>query len=361
MGGPARDPDLTTAAFAATGAGAPSPVPGGPLAPELAFFAPSAERARRLDARMRERLGASLCHIAERAAEPLGLEASVLESFLARLGAGPVRPQAFGLYCDLVTSLESGELERARAALGELLDTGPADPGLRVLDLRDPARDAEARRTWRMIDTDPTAPFTLRPPDPARTGPFRARIAAAFALLDRGHPELAAELRALLREIVLAVGPDDGGSLVFDGASSFMLWGCIVLNAASHRTRLAMVEALAHESAHNLLFGLAADGALVVDDGAARHASPLRSDARPLDGVYHATFVSARMHLAVAPLLEAGVLEAEEVVQARAALGSHAESFAAGLAVVARHARLSPMGAAALEGARRYMHAATPL
>jgi HEXXH motif-containing protein len=209
-----------------------------------------------------------------------------------------------------------------------------------------------------MIDTDPTAPFALLPPDPALTGPFRARLAAAFALLERGDAELAAEMRALLREIVLAVGPDDGDSLIFDGASSFMLWGCIVLNAASHPTRLAMVEALAHESAHNLLFGFAADGALVSDGGDERYASPLRADARPLDGIYHATFVCARMHRALTRLLAEGVLDAAEASCARERLGVHAEAFAKGLEVVRQHARLTPMGVAALAGARAHMEEA---
>jgi hypothetical protein len=330
----------------------------GPLAPELAFFAPSAARARRLDARMRERLGASLRHVAERAGGPLGLVPAELEAFLARLAAGPVRPQAFGLYCDLVVALEVGELSEARAALRGLFDTPAAPPALRVLDLEDPRTHAEADRTRRMIDTDPTAPFALLPPDPALAGPFRARLSAAFALLERGDAELAGELRALLREIVLAVGPDDGSSLVFDGASSFMLWGCIVLNAASHHTRLALVEALAHEGGHNLLFGLGADGALLSGGGDERYASPLRTDARPLDGIYHATFVCARMHRALAQLLAAGALDAGEEAEARARLGVHAEAFAKGFEVVCRHAQLTPMGAAALDGARTYMDAA---
>src|SRR5204863_186223 len=81
----------------------------------------------------------------------------------------------------------------------------------------------------------------------------------AFALLDAGDPELAGEIRALLREIILAAGSKDPKALTFDGASSFMLWGAIIINADRSDGPIGMVQMLAHESAHNLLFGFSAD------------------------------------------------------------------------------------------------------
>jgi hypothetical protein len=333
------------------------------LAPErtplsCAFFDPSAERARRLDARMRERLAESLRYVAEQAAGRLAFPADPFAAFLDRLAAGPVSPHAFAAYYDLVLALEEGELAEAERRLHDLLATPPPGAHLRILELGDAARDADADRIRRHVDTDPTLPLEILPPPPEVAATCRRRIAAALTTIEAGNPELAAEIGALVREIVLAVGPAGAAALSFDGASSFMLWGAIVLNAAGHATTLEMVQALAHESGHNLLFGLAADGPLVENDDTELFASPLRFDPRPIDGIFHATFVTARMHQALARLLESGVLEAGEAAEARRALAANAALFAQGLATLEQHARLTATGAAALSGARTYMAAA---
>jgi HEXXH motif-containing protein len=206
-----------------------------------------------------------------------------------------------------------------------------------------------------MFDTDPGDPFVILPPAPELSSAFRERLGRTFELLDAGHPELAAEIRELVREIVIAVGPDEPGALDFDGASSFMLWGAIALNGTSHATPVAMAQALAHESGHNLLFGLSADGPLVANTDDERFGSPLRVDERPMDGVYHATFVCARMHQALHRLLDSGKLDAAQADEARRALENDARLFGVGLETVERNARLTPMGEAALAGARAWM------
>jgi HEXXH motif-containing protein len=307
---------------------------------------------------MRERLAQSLAYILETAAGPLALPPDTLDGFLRRLRAGPVGPSAFGAYGELVLALEAGEPGDARALLEELASAPAHGEGPRVSTLRDPRTDPAAARWQRLVDTDPEARFTLAAPPPEEARACEAAIAEAFNLLDRGHPELAAELRALLREIVLAAAPDDPGSLEFDGASSFLLWGGIVLNVNGHRDVLDMVQVLAHESGHNLLFGLAADEPLVRNDGAARYASPLRRDPRPMDGIVHATYVSARMHEALAGLLASGELGACDAAAARQALDQHAHHFDGGMRTIAAHARLSATGHAVLEGAAAYMRRA---
>jgi HEXXH motif-containing protein len=319
-----------------------------------ASFDPCAARARRLDARMRARLADSVRYVASQVGAHLRIDAAALERFLARVAAGPVRPHAFAAYCDLVLALDADDLDAAGRCL-EALFAVPAASELRIEPLGDAARDPDADRIRRHVDSDPEQPIELRTPPPDVAAACRARIDAALGLLDAGHPALAAEIRALVREIVLAVGSDRPDAWGFDGASSFMLWGAIVLNASGHATRLETVQALAHESAHNLLFGLCADGPLVENDGALRYASPLRVDPRPIDGIYHATFVTARMHQALAHLRDAGALEAGEREEAERALAANRELFAQGLATLERHARLTPLGAAALAGARAHI------
>jgi HEXXH motif-containing protein len=322
-----------------------------------AFFDPCADRARRLDARMRHRLAESLRYVAEQCAARCPFPSGEFEAFLARLAAGPVSPHAFAAYYDLVLALEDDDLAEAQRHLRQMLSAPPPGDRLRIVELGDAASDPDWDRVRRHVDTDATLPLEILPPPPEAAARSRRLIQAALALIEAGSPELASEIRALVREIVLAVGPSGAGTLTFDGASSFMLWGAVVLNAAGHATPLEMVQALAHESAHNLLFGLAADGPLVENDDAERFASPLRLDPRPIDGIFHATFVTARMHQAVARLLAAEQLEPGDAAEARRALEANAAHFAQGLATLDRVARLTPMGRAALEGARAYMGA----
>ena len=92
-------------------------------------------------------------------------------------------------------------------------------------------------------------------PDPQLLSETLDRTEQAFRLLDRGFPGMAAEIRQLLREIVIAAGPEDPKAPSFDGASSYMMWGAILLNARGQKNVLDTAQALAHESGHNLLFG----------------------------------------------------------------------------------------------------------
>jgi HEXXH motif-containing protein len=89
--------------------------------------------------------------------------------------------------------------------------------------------------------------------------------------------------------------------------------------------------------------------------------SPLRKDPRPMDGVFHATYVIARMHQTVSRLLNAGVLNEREREAAIADLAAHQRNFDAGDRVVRDGARLTPLGAEVIESARAYMARATQL
>ena len=137
------------------------------------------------------------------------------------------------------------------------------------------------------------------------------------------------------------------------------LWGALFLNADFHRTAQAVAEVLAHESAHSLLFGFCTDSALVENSDDERYNSPLRTDPRPMDGIYHATFVSARMHWAMSRLLEARVLDDEATEATRGARDADVRNFWSGYEVVAEHGRLTDLGRALMNEAHAYMETVT--
>lgn len=323
---------------------------------DLTAFDPSRARAEAVSARMRGRLAESLRYILDQASGQMSVPWTEMAGFLARLASGPVSPLVFGIYCDLVLAIDANALDEAEQLLKEVAAAPNAPSELRILDLGDPLTDPSANRYRRLVDTDATLPFTISPP---ADGAARMRwlIAEAFALLDAGNPALAAEIRTLLNEIVLALGSDDPHAAQFDGVSSFLLWGATVFDVRSYTTPLEMVQALAHESGHNLLFGLCADGPLHENDNDERFTSPLRRDPRPMDGIIHAAYVSARQHQSVQRLLDARVLDDAQQRQARAANVANAKHFAMGIDTVDRHAKLTPLGQSAMDNARRYMAA----
>lgn len=324
---------------------------------DLTGFDPSGERAAGAAARMRAHLATSLRYIIAEAQGHIAIP-TAMDDFFARLAAGPVSPAVFGIYCDLVLALDDNELGEAERLLREIVDTPDPTAALSVIDLGDPRYDRASNRIRRLVDTDPATPVSIFPPAAAAAATARALIAKALSLLDAGNPALAAEIRGLLREIVLAAGtsakPD---AIHFEGVSSFLLWGAVVLDPGASKTALDMVQTLAHESGHNLLFALSADGPLHETPSTELYPSPLRSDPRPMDGIVHATYVTARMHQSVLRLLDAGVLDAEESAEARASTVTNARRYATGRDIVRKHARLTPRGETVLAGSDRYMAA----
>jgi HEXXH motif-containing protein len=137
-----------------------------------------------------------------------------------------------------------------------------------------------------------------------------------------------------------------------------MLWGALLLNPDAFADDMLLLQALAHESGHTLLFGFTTDEPLVVNDADELHVSPLREDPRPMDGIFHATYVSARMHWTMATALESGTLSQQEKASAKSACEENLRSFFEGHETVMRHGRLSAMGKEILAAAHDYMTAA---
>ena len=201
--------------------------------------------------------------------------------------------------------------------------------------------------------------LSLAPITAAERDDFAALLSAGLALMEAELPELHGEVTAIVRQVVLAQAPK-GAKLEFDGASHYQYWGLLLLNPNHHRTPLAVVEVLAHEAAHSMLFGLTVEEPLVFNPDDELYPSPLRLDRRPMDGIYHATFVSARMTWAMERLAASPRLSPEDRAAARAAAETDRRNFAAGHSVVEEHGRLSATGASILRGALAYMRAPTP-
>lgn len=74
-----------------------------------------------------------------------------------------------------------------------------------------------------------------------------------------------------------------------------------------------------------------------------------------MDGIYHAVYVSARMHHALGRVLSPGVLSPVQMEQAHAACLVHIKSFCEGIATVEAKGRLTELGSALMTEAKSYM------
>ncbi len=90
-----------------------------------------------------------------------------------------------------------------------------------------------------------------------------------------------------------------------------------------------MVESLAHETAHALLFGLPLGADLTTNDPGERYALPLRLDPRPIEGIVHATYVLARMIYALDQISGSVRLGADERALVEQKIEPSLQSYAA--------------------------------
>lgn len=315
-----------------------------------ASFEPSTRRAVLADQRMHMELAASLEHLAE-ATEPADPDlAGSLARFSAAIRKGrKLKPLVFRSYYLLVQDLVTEDLASARTRLQTM----------EAMDSR-----SEDREVTYFGHPDGDSVSLELISDGMRIAPISETVASDFsALLDEGFdlmgkalPELAGEISAIVKEVLLARAPK-GDKMEFDGASHYQFWGLLMLNPKHHKTPLEIVEVLAHEASHSLLFGLTVDEPLVFNPDDELFESPLRIDLRPMDGIYHATYVSARMCWAMENLAESGYLNPAEKEIALKAAESDRDNYAKGISVVDAHGKLSDTGAQVMDNARNWISA----
>jgi HEXXH motif-containing protein len=305
---------------------------------------------------MRTALAASLEHVHEVAAEAGDGCRADLKAALIEIRSHRVHPALFGCYYESVLALQARRHGDAIRLLGEIVELAPHRPAIAILRFTEQDLGSEMARYARLIDLAHQPLALLASPEPDQWRDFEDRVEAALARIDTADPRLGAELRALVLQIIGAAAPPNA-SRSFEGASSFMLWGAVFLNVARYPTSLDLVGGLVHEGAHHLLFGLSRDEPLTENVRADRFESPLRREPRPMEGVFHATFVCARVHYAYRRLrgAPAEADAASELERIRERLEDHERRFWSGYETLRRHARLTATGKRILSAAHAYM------
>lgn len=324
--------------------------------PASSWFPPDPANACVLSRRLIHRLADSLDELIEacRAAVPLDTAAITRQAEAIR-DASTVPPSVWLCYASALEAVRHDDPEALAAALLELAAVDLTGSAPAVRNFRDATLPtAMWDRYQGALAMDAHASVSLHPAPEQEFASASAHLAVARAHLKAADPALADEISGLIHEVVFARGEVQPG-MEFGGATSFFAWGVTFLNARRHGSAVAMAAGLVHEAAHALLFAHTLGKPIVLNDPGERYASPLRQDARGMDGIFHATFVSARMCYALDRLLESGVLDQDARAEAAGERDAAVLAFQRGLDVVSVHARPVPEGEAALRGAVAYM------
>lgn len=324
--------------------------------PQDLDFLPDSGRAIALDAEMRHRLKDSLSTIEQEASELRLTPKLDLSRPIQAISRGMQNPAMWAFYGDLCSGIaldNEGAFYRAAQALAEAAVKAPPK-GVRNLtdnDLGPGYADLFART----IDDNPDLPLNLIAVEAAEFQRAKALIAQARDLVAQSCPDLLVEIDTFAKQIVLATGRP--GGTIFSGAATVFLWGAILLNPVAIDSPFCMVEALAHETAHALLYGLTGGADVTTNEPDELYPSPLRDDLRPIEGVAHATFVLARMIFALDCLARLESLTAEERQKLAAMLDTNTKFFDAAAQTTKRYARFTSEGGKIFESCFKWMDA----
>lgn len=282
------------------------------------------------------------------------------------------RPVDYAAYSDLVLDhpkgivLSQGARDEAASALkAQMVNGRPQQvhpeslPRIANFDLSGFSTD-EIGRLDRWWDTEERNPMGLTQVTGDDFSDLRSRVLAAFDLMREADGELFGETLAIVDEIVLA-RPDGSQRFAYLAGSSFALWGGILINVDMHPDWTSIYKTLAHEAGHNLLFAIGREGGFVRNSVDEAYSSPVRDDPRPVDGIFHAAFVSARESRAFDRVLEwnetTGRLSQDEVSALDSLLDQSVIAFWQCCEALEQGASLTQLGQDVLRDCTDYMAA----
>ncbi|MEH6744879.1 aKG-HExxH-type peptide beta-hydroxylase [Hyphomonas sp.] len=319
-------------------------------------FIPNSGDADATNQAMHDGLYDSLRYLAEELSNEAPRLASDFEAWHQNIGpAQRLSSAVFGMYYDVVEALQAGDTETGVALIQRILMVQPVMRGTKITVLGRDYAEPDSRRIETFMGAPETGAAGVTQPDQAQADRFATKLREAITWIEHHLPELHDEMNALLGELIL-VGPAEG-SLEFEGGTCFRLWGAVALNAERKASVADLIVTLAHEEGHAALFGACKNEMLVENPDSELFWSPIRRTKRPLEGIFHASFVSARMIWVLRHMLaskEFGWLERRRL---RTIL-REAEAIQRDSAdIVRREGRLTETGKAVLQAMTRFMDA----
>ncbi|WP_225029803.1 aKG-HExxH-type peptide beta-hydroxylase [Xinfangfangia pollutisoli] len=311
---------------------------------------PDAKAVAAFKAKISDRFATSFTHLMTEVLPPAEGRAAAYRAAVDRaLGAGFPSPVLLGRHAELRDAALAGDeaaFNLQRDAIADLA-FAPAEAAFRIVPLVPSAWEGDGIEIIRRRIADDVGLTTqLSAPAEPMIALATERLTRARAIIATATPDWGAELDALLSEVILAVNDGRAG---FAGGSVFDLFGAILFNPNTRATISHHLITLIHESSHLLLFAYHLDDEVLLNDPDQLYTSPLRQQGRPMEGIFHAMWVSARMAafgraLLAAPDLPA-LMSEDEIAQLRQDTEAARRAYVNGHETVDAHAQLTALGA----------------
>ena len=305
-----------------------------------------------LDARVRSRLAKSLEYIVGKTERFIQADPKTLAGAFERIRNYRQDPAVFARYFDLGFAVSSNRFQEAEKLLSEIASLAEQSPKFAILPFNRAATGADFERFQRLLFAESPEVGPLVTPTDAEFHASAQNLGQAIEIIRRVDPAIHEEITHLFIRLFVTKDAREDSSASFGGVTSLMIWGASFVNIKAYKTLFDCVQYLVHEVTHALLFGLSCDEPLVTNAAAESYRSPLRSDARPMDGIYHATLVCARLAAFNRAWLEKEGNGPDDRDGARRVMLENLEAFRDGLATVDQHGRLSDPGRDLLERCR---------
>ena len=299
---------------------------------------------RDIDATVRLRLVGSLAHIFERAKSHLDIDPGRFEVAIKHIQTKKQDPGVFARYYDLIFAVTSNRIATANTLLDELIEHAARPAHFSIVPYTQQGLGPDYDRFPRLLFAEYSETNPMASPSEAQSTASTQMLREAIEIVSHVDKSIYDEIEALLARIYLATGSGGVSAKRFGGVTSFLVWGATFINIEAYKTPWDAVQFLVHEITHSLLFGLSFDEALVRNSPDENYKSPLRSDPRPMDGIFHATLVCARLADFNRTWLNCGLAAGADRDKSEEAIAENLRCFRDGVAVIDQFGKLSERG-----------------
>jgi hypothetical protein len=296
---------------------------------------------RDIDAGVRAQLADSLAHIVSKAGSYLEVDRGRLDAAVEQIRVRKQDPGVFAHYFDLIFAVNANRFANANTLLEELIERASQPVSFAIVPYTREELGSDYERFAELLFAEFSKANPMASPSQSQSAASTQVLREAIAIISRVDQGIHDEIEAFLARIYLVIANKDPLAKRFGGVTSLLVWGASFINVEFYKTRWDAVQFLVHEITHSLLLGLSCDQPLVQNSPDENYKSPLRSEPRPMDGIFHATLVCARLAAFNRAWLDSGLVEAGDRDRSEETVARNSRFFQDGLAVVNQHGKLS--------------------
>ena len=297
-----------------------------------------------IDAIVRARLATSLAHVVERAGKHVSISGDKIDAALQRIIKHKQDPGLFARYYDLIFSITANELAKANSLLAEIVRRSECEVSFSFAPFDRETLGSDYERFPRLLFSDFSSTEPMGSPTKEQAAAATKRLQKALRVIAVVDRSIYDEIVALLARVYIAVDGPSPSAERFAGVTSFLVWGGSFINIDNYKTEWDSVQFLVHEVTHALLFALSVDEPLVKNSPDESYKSPLRTDPRPMDGIFHATMVCARLSEFNQAWLKSGLVKDFDQKKTEMEVQRRKQQFEDGIAVIKMSGKLSDQG-----------------